>query len=74
MEKFNLENLPFELDLHLILCRIREEDPVYWCSELGCWFITRYDDIVAAFRNGKRFSAGRKTIAENKAKAQFPGG
>lgn len=27
------------------IARLRAEDPVHWVPELGCWFVTRHDDV-----------------------------
>ena len=39
--------------------RIRDAEPVYWNERWGGWLITRYDDVLAAFRDHQRFSSDR---------------
>jgi cytochrome P450 len=41
-----------------LFSRLRLEEPVCWCETLGCWLITRYDDVVSALRD-LRFSSLR---------------
>jgi hypothetical protein len=38
------------------LRQMREECPVYWSDSIGGWILTRYDDIVASFKNTSHFS------------------
>src|ERR1044072_6711024 len=33
--------------------RLRAEEPVCWCEALGCWLLTRYDDVVFALREAR---------------------
>jgi cytochrome P450 len=37
---------------------LREREPVYWNETLGAWVLTRYDDVMGAFRD-PRLSADR---------------
>lgn len=37
---------------------LRNEQPVYWSEELRAWFVTRYDDVIACYRDS-RLSAKR---------------
>ena len=39
--------------------QLRTEDPVHWSDALGCWLITRFDDVVSALRDHGRFSSNR---------------
>jgi cytochrome P450 len=39
--------------------RIRETEPVYWNERWGGWLITRYDDVLQAFRDHEHFSSDR---------------
>src|SRR5207248_6107867 len=41
-----------------LFSRLRSEEPVFWCEALGCWLLTRYDDVVFALRD-PRFSSIR---------------
>jgi hypothetical protein len=38
------------------LRQMREECPVYWSDSIGGWILTRYDDIIASFKNTSYFS------------------
>jgi cytochrome P450 len=37
---------------------MRESDPVHWSPDLGVWFLSRYEDVMALLRD-QRFSADR---------------
>src|SRR5438309_7507749 len=37
---------------------MRQSDPVHWSPDLGVWFLSRYDDVMALLRD-QRFSADR---------------
>ena len=39
--------------------RIRDSDPVYFNRRWGGWLITRYDDVLQAFRDPQHFSSDR---------------
>jgi cytochrome P450 len=39
--------------------RIRAQEPVYFNRRWGGWLITRYDDVLQAFRDHQRFSSDR---------------
>jgi pimeloyl-[acyl-carrier protein] synthase len=41
----------FMLDPYPLLRQLREEQPVYWSESIGGWILTRYDDIIATFRD-----------------------
>jgi cytochrome P450 len=36
---------------------IREDSPVFWSERLQRWVLTRYDDVLAAYRDVARFSS-----------------
>ncbi|MDR5683936.1 MAG: cytochrome P450 [Armatimonadota bacterium] len=38
---------------------LREHDPVHWNERWGGWLVTRYDDVVRAFRDPERLSSDR---------------
>jgi pimeloyl-[acyl-carrier protein] synthase len=37
--------------------RMREESPVFWSDNWGCWILTRYPDVQDAVKNYKRYSS-----------------
>jgi len=37
--------------------QLREEDPVHWNAGINCWILTRYTDVLAAFRDQRLSSA-----------------
>jgi cytochrome P450 len=41
----------FMLDPYPFLRQLREEQPVYWCEPIGGWILTRFDDIIATFKD-----------------------
>ncbi len=45
-------------DPHPLLARLRIEDPVHWSERHRAWLLTRYDDVLAGFKE-PRFSAER---------------
>jgi cytochrome P450 len=45
-------------DPYPYLHRLRRDDPVHWDEVLGGWVLTRYDDVMAAFRD-ERLSSDR---------------
>jgi cytochrome P450 len=46
----------FLSDPYPVLHRLRHEDPVHWSDAIGAWVLTRYDDIVATFRDTTHYS------------------
>jgi hypothetical protein len=46
----------FIKDPYSTLRRMREECPVYWSDGIGGWILTRYDDILASFKNTSYYS------------------
>lgn len=51
-----LVSADFMRDPYPLLRQLREEEPVYWSDAIGGWLLTRYDDIVASFKNTGAFS------------------
>ena len=41
----------FLADPYPLLHRLREEHPVYWCEPIGGWILSKYDDIIATFKD-----------------------
>jgi len=39
-----------------LLHQMREQEPVYWSDSIGGWILTRYDDIMATFKDTESFS------------------
>lgn len=54
----NLLSPEVVLDPYTYFGALRESEPVYWNEQLGGWILTRYDDVMAAFRDD-RLSADR---------------
>ena len=46
----------FMKDPYPILRQLREHDPVHWSDSIGGWVLTRYDDIVATFKDPSHYS------------------
>ncbi|MDQ7851247.1 MAG: cytochrome P450, partial [Armatimonadota bacterium] len=46
-------------DPYTYFARLRQLDPVHWNERWGGWLVTRYDDIVRAFRDPARLSSDR---------------
>ncbi len=46
----------FLADPYPVLRALRDQDPVYWSESIGGWLLTKYDDIVASFKNPAIFS------------------
>jgi cytochrome P450 len=46
-------------DPHTYYRRLREADPVHWNEKWGGWILSRYEDVVPALRDAKRFSSDR---------------
>ncbi|MDE3206126.1 MAG: cytochrome P450 [Acidobacteriota bacterium] len=49
-------------DPHPLLARLRRDDPVHWSERHRAWLLTRYDDVLAGFKD-PRMSAERVTPA-----------
>src|SRR5882724_4886181 len=60
-DTFDLENLTpdFYANPYPTYRALREHEPVKRLPN-GCWFLTRYDDLVAAYKNTKVFSSDKK--------------
>ena len=46
--------------------RLRDEAPAYWNPELAFWALSRFDDVLAAFRDVERFSSANGVALENR--------
>jgi len=47
-----------------LFSRLRTEEPVCWCEALGCWLLTRYDDVVFALREPRFRKDLRVSVAD----------
>ena len=56
--EFDLFRPEVVADPHPLLARMRREDPVHWSERHRAWILTRYDDVLAGFKE-PRFSAER---------------
>jgi cytochrome P450 len=43
-------------DPYALYARLRDESPVFWSPVMKAWVLTRYDDVVLALTDSKRFS------------------
>jgi len=57
-DSYGLLEPSYRDDPYPALARLREDAPVYYCEPWRCWLVTRYDDVVASFRD-ERLSADR---------------
>ena len=39
-----------------MLHQMREQEPIYWSDSIGGWILTRYEDIMATFKDTESFS------------------
>jgi cytochrome P450 len=46
----------FISDPYAVLRQLREEQPIYWSDAIGGWLLTRYDDILASFKDTDSYS------------------
>jgi cytochrome P450 len=46
--------------------RLRDEAPVYWNAELEFWALSRFDDVLAGFRDVERLSSSNGVALENR--------
>ena len=56
MVEFSPYAYEFHEDPYPLYRRLREEAPVYHDAEMGFWALSRYADVLAAFKDPKRFS------------------
>ncbi|WNG37059.1 cytochrome P450 [Archangium violaceum] len=50
---------------------LRENDPVHWSDAVHAWFLTRYDDVMSAYRD-PRMSANRAKLFEYQVQGLSP--
>ena len=53
-------------DPYVTYARLREEAPAYWNPELEFWALTRFDDVMEAFRDTETFSSAGGIALENR--------
>ena len=46
--------------------RLRDEAPAYWNDELGFWVLSRFDDVIEAFRDHQTFSSAGGVALESR--------
>jgi cytochrome P450 len=49
LQAFDPRSMSFTADPHPVLKALRESDPVHFFEPLGCWVLTRYDDVHTFF-------------------------
>ena len=47
---------------HPLYHMLRYSEPVHWSSVLNAWILTRYDDVMAAFKNSRLSNAMRRAV------------
>ena len=47
-------------DPYPLFARLREQNPVHWCEPMKMWLITRYEDVLSAFKETNRLRSIRK--------------
>jgi len=61
---------PFGFTLHedpyAVYARLRDEAPAYWNPGLEFWALTRFDDVLAGFRDVERFSSSNGVALESR--------
>jgi cytochrome P450 len=46
--------------------RLRDEAPAYWNDELGFWVLSRFEDVIGAFRDHQTFSSAGGVALESR--------
>jgi pimeloyl-[acyl-carrier protein] synthase len=49
-------------DPHSLYHMLRYSEPVHWSSILNAWILTRYDDVMAAFKDPRLSNAMRRAV------------
>ncbi|UGS37290.1 cytochrome P450 [Capillimicrobium parvum] len=57
LDGFDPFSQDFSRDPDPMLGRAHRDSPVFWYEPLGCWFVTRYDDVEWVFTDSKTFSS-----------------
>src|SRR6056297_1207180 len=53
-------------DPYVVYRRLRDEAPAYWNPELRFWVLSRFDDVLDAFRDFETFSSRGGVALENR--------
>jgi hypothetical protein len=65
MTRLNLLSPEYQSDPYPFLAELRNRAPVTQVDPNGVWFVTRYDDVMAALKDPRRFSSeGLAILAE----------
>lgn len=51
--QYDLTDPKLLADPHPTLRQMRKESPVYWSEAIQAWVLTRYEDVIAAFRDAR---------------------
>jgi cytochrome P450 len=54
---YDLKSIAFYTNPYPVYKVLQADDPVHWSADLGCWLITRYDDVLAGLRDPRLSSA-----------------
>ncbi len=57
LQRYDLASVAFYTNPYPVYKLLQAGDPVHWSSDLGCWLITRYDDVLAGLRDPRLSSA-----------------
>jgi cytochrome P450 len=65
-EALEYDPYSYELDVdpYPVYRRMQDEAPAYYNERLDFWALTRFDDVLAAFLDWRRFSSARGTVLE----------
>ena len=51
MKNFDLSSPEFNTIRYEVYKELREEEPIYWYSNMNCWLITRHEDIMKLLKS-----------------------
>ncbi|MEE2769174.1 MAG: cytochrome P450 [Actinomycetota bacterium] len=52
--------------------RLRDEQPAYWNAELSFWALSRFEDVLGAFRDHETFSSAGGIALESRRRIDMP--
>lgn len=55
--EFNPFDPAYQQDPYAVFAEVRQREPIFYSPEIDYWIVSRYDDIVAIFRDTETFSA-----------------